>query len=331
MHIKNVYKISVIIPVFKVEKHIVRCAHMLFEQTLKEVEYLFIDDRSPDKSIDVLKEVLEIYPHRHLGVKFITHPLNKGLPAARNSGLSKATGEYVFHCDSDDYLERDALEIFYNKAKEADADIVWSDWYLTYAEKERYMKQPSHSSAQEALFSILSGGMKFNVWNKLVRRQLYVENDITFPEGYNMGEDMTMILLFSVAKKVAYIPRALYHYVRTNEHAYTRQRTLKQFLDVQYNAERVISFIQHKSIHDIPNLYLNNFKLNVKYPLLTTGIKEDYLRWLSWFPEVNSDVLLNKSIGGRARLIQWLAAKKCWALVWLNAYLTEKFYSYYRS
>ena len=196
-------KVSVIIPIYKVEAFIERCAATLMEQTLPEVEYIFVDDATPDNSIVVLEEVIARYPHRKDQVRIVRHAENKGLPAARNTGLALATGEYIFHCDSDDYVELAMLEEMYNTAKERDADIVWCDWYLTFAKNERYMKQPSYETPLEALKAMLSGAMKYNVWNKLVKRSLYVDNNIQLPAGYGMGEDMTMMMLFANAQKVA--------------------------------------------------------------------------------------------------------------------------------
>ena len=94
------------------------------EQTLREVEYIFVDDASPDRSIEILHRTLADYPERQDQVRILTHKQNKGLPAARNTGLAVAQGEYIFHCDSDDFVEREMLEEMYEKAKEADADLV---------------------------------------------------------------------------------------------------------------------------------------------------------------------------------------------------------------
>lgn len=195
-------KVSVIVPIYGVEAFIERCARSLMEQTLDGVEYIFVDDASKDGSIVLLKKVMEKYPAKNKAVSIIIHEKNKGLPAARNTGLEKANGEYIFHCDGDDFIESNALELLYNAAKENEADIVWCDWYLTFKKNERRMSEPSFVEPIDALKSMLGGGMKYNVWNKLVRRKLYTENSIYFPEGYGMGEDMTMILLFAYAHKV---------------------------------------------------------------------------------------------------------------------------------
>lgn len=191
-----VYKISVIVPVYKVEKFISRCAKSLMEQTMDNIEYIFVDDASPDNSIQILKKVLADYPGRRDNVRILIHAENKGLPAARNTGLAVATGEYIFHCDSDDFVEKDLLSTLYETACRENADIVWSDYYISYPNNERYLKQPSYDTPEAALKGMLHGRMKYNVWNKLAKRSLYTDNNITFPAGYAMGEDMTMMFLF---------------------------------------------------------------------------------------------------------------------------------------
>ena len=160
------YNVSVIVPIYNVEKFIARCVKSLMEQSLDRVEYIFIDDATPDNSIVILKEVLSYYPQRSLHCQIIKHEKNNGLPAARNTGLSLAKGQYIFHCDSDDFVEHDMLKFMYEKAVETQADIVWSDWYLSYGTKERYMYQPEYESAYLALKGLLAGEMKYNVWNK---------------------------------------------------------------------------------------------------------------------------------------------------------------------
>lgn len=313
-------RVSVIIPIYKVEAFIERCATTLMEQTLREMEYIFVDDATPDRSIQILEEVVARYHERKEQVRIVHHEENKGLPAARNTGLSLATGEYIFHCDSDDYVEPTMLEDLYHAAKKQEADIVWCDWYLTFAENERYMKQPCFSTPIEALKAMLSGGMKFNVWNKLVRRTLYTDNNIEFPAGYGMGEDMTMMMLFAHASKVAYVPKAYYHYIKTNTYAFSQTYSDKHLQDLKYNVQRIVDYMQ--------GLYGNNLekelsflKLDVKFPFL---IANNFKRWKEWYPEANRYILQNKYISSRSRYIQWLAGKKQFGLVWIYNLLLNK-------
>lgn len=103
----NPISVSVIIPIYKVESFIVRCVESLFNQSLSEgVEFIFVNDATPDRSVELLQEQLGFFPSRKEQVILLEHAENKGLPAARNTGLSVAKGEYVFHCDSDDFWKR---------------------------------------------------------------------------------------------------------------------------------------------------------------------------------------------------------------------------------
>lgn len=314
-------KISIIIPIHKVEAFIARCATTLLEQTLREVEYIFVDDATPDSSIQVLEEVVARYPERKEQVRIVHHDVNKGLPAARNTGLAMATGEYIFHCDSDDYVELTMLEEMYKIAKEQDVDIVWCDWFLTFAENERYMKQPSFETPIEALKAMLSGGMKYNVWNKLVRRSLYTDNGIQFPAGYGMGEDMAMMMLFAHAQNVAYIPKAYYHYIKTNTNAFSQTYSDKHLMELKHNVQRIVDYMQGIYGNTLDK-ELNFFKLDVKFPFLIAG---HYKRWDEWYPEANTYILQNKTISTRTRYIQWFASKRQYWMVGLYSWVLNNF------
>lgn len=308
--------VSVIIPIYNVEKFISRCAQSLMEQTLTDVEYIFVDDATPDDSIKVLQEVINQYPDRKNQCRIIHHKQNLGLPAARNTGLAVAQGEYIFHCDSDDFVEPDMLKQLYCKATETDADIVWCDWWLSFAKNERYMKQPEYPTAIEALKGMLSGVMKFNVWNKLIRRSLYEKNGITFPAGYGMGEDMTIMRLFARASKVAYLPKAFYHYVQQNNGAFCKTFSEKHLSDVRHNVSIVT-----EDLRDLFGSTLDQelafFKLDVKFPFLISDDPVKYNLWKNWYPEANRYILKNKRLSLRSRCVQWLAWKHQFWAVWL--------------
>ena len=109
-------KVSVIVAVYNVEQYVERCAHSLFNQTLDSMEYIFVDDCTPDNSIELIKKVLESYPQREAQVKFIHHKTNQGQAAARTTGMKAATGEYIIHCDPDDWVDLDTYELMYRAA-----------------------------------------------------------------------------------------------------------------------------------------------------------------------------------------------------------------------
>lgn len=194
-------KVTVISPVFGVERFIKRSVESMMIQTLDDVEFIFVNDCTKDRSIDILKSVIKRYPHRESQVRVINHEINRGLPSARNTGLSAATGDFIFHWDSDDYAEPDMLERMYNHTVYYESDIVWTDWFLNLSASQRYMSQPNYDNPISALKGMLGGAMKYNVWNKLAKRSLYLEHEVRFPDGFGMGEDMTMMLLFAHAKK----------------------------------------------------------------------------------------------------------------------------------
>lgn len=315
--------VSVIIPIYNVSRFIERCADSLMQQTLDGVEYIFVNDATPDNSIELLRSVLERYPNRAARVNIVEHEHNKGLPAARNTGLAVATGEYVFHCDSDDFVEPDMLEALYNAAKENGADYAWCDWFLSYDNKERYMPQPSYDTPAEALKGMLCGAMKYNVWNKLVKRSLYVDNNISFPAGHGMGEDMTMIRLVACATKVAYVNKALYHYVRSNAEAMTQAYSERHMADVRHNVNETVAFIESRGVCSEVDIAL--FKLNVKLPFLVTGDWASYRRWNEWYPEANRYIGEQHSLPFRTRLLQHMAAKRFYLGVWLYYQVVYRF------
>lgn len=304
-----------IIPIFKVCNFIERCVCSLFEQTLTDVEYIFVDDASPDDSIDILKACIERYPKRKEQVQILVHEQNQGLPAARNTGLAVATGEYVFHCDSDDFVEKDMLEEMYNAAKSADADMVYCDFYLSFEKNERYMSNPSYGTAEAMLKSgLLGGNMKYNVWNKLVKRSLYADNDIWFPAGHGMGEDMTMIRLAACARRVVFVPKAFYHYVKLNANAYSATMSQRHKEDILFNVGQTVAFLQDRFGNGLDK-EIAFFKLNTKLPFLITDDESQYEVWKEWWPEANKYICDNREQAFRTRLVQWLAAKgQFWAV-----------------
>lgn len=317
-------KVSVIVPIYNVRNFILRCAESLMQQTLEDVEYIFVNDATPDDSMEILKCVLQRSSKMNDNIRILEHEVNCGLPAARNTGLSVASGEYIFHCDGDDYVEPNMLKDMYLMAKSENADIVWSDWFLSFEKRERYMKQPSLDSSENTLIALLSGSMKYNVWNKLIRKRLYDDNGILFPEGYSMGEDMTIIKLMACAKNVAYVPHAYYHYVRTNSGAMTASWSEKHFADINHNVAETIVFIRRKFGEKF-DLYLEYFKLSIKLPLLISDDFQMYNLWSNWYQESNRFIWRNKSVCFRTRALQWLAWKKQYWAVWLYNKVMQEF------
>lgn len=309
------YKVSVIIPLYGVEAFVERCAASLMQQTLQEVQYIFVDDAAKDRSVEVLEKTLNKFPHRRADVKVVHHEQNLGLPAARNTGLREAKGEYIFHCDGDDFVEAEMLEQLYAFAKARDLDAVWCDWYLSYAQSERLMNQPAFASAEEAVRAMLSGGMKYNVWNKLIRRSVYERSGVVFPSGYGMGEDMTIIRLFAHCRRVDYLPKAFYHYVKTNASSFCQVYSDRHITELRHNVLTTLADLQRIYGKTMEKEFAF-FKLEAKFPfLISDGSNGKYRLWTEWFPEANRYILCNRYVSLRSRIVQWFAAHRLFPLV----------------
>ena len=116
--------VTVIVPVYGVEKYIVECAESLFAQTYSDIEYVFCDDCTPDRSMELLREVMERYPERKEHVRIIRNEQNKGLGGTRRHLISHINSEVFLIVDSDDILPPDAVKILVNRMKETDTEIV---------------------------------------------------------------------------------------------------------------------------------------------------------------------------------------------------------------
>ena len=170
-------KISVIVPVYNVEKYIDKCLDNLVNQTLKDIEIIVVNDGSPDNSQDIINSYQKKYPRM---IKSFIKP-NGGLSDARNYGIKKAQGEYIAFLDSDDYIEIDAYEKMYKKAELKDFDIVVCD--LNYVYEDGSVKRVSSKIEHDTTnIKNVYINMYPCVWNKIYKKTLF-ENDIEFKKG----------------------------------------------------------------------------------------------------------------------------------------------------
>lgn len=215
-------RVSICVPIYGVEKYIGRCLISLFEQTYKDIEYIFVDDCSPDKSIALLEEVIEQYPQRANQVKVIKHAVNRGLAAARNTAVEKATGSFLLHVDSDDYIETDTVELCLKEQCKNDYDIVSFDVVQHTPQYDRDIVQPPFDDNVDMTCKMLDGRAFHGVCGHLIRTSLYKDHDIYAIEGINMAEDYDVIpKLTFYASKVCNLHRLLYHYC-FNQASYTK-------------------------------------------------------------------------------------------------------------
>jgi len=301
-------KVSVIAPIYGVEKFIARAVRSMMGQTLQDVEFIFVDDCTPDRSMEILQATIKEFPQRAANVVILRHEFNKGLPAARNTGINEARGKYIFHWDSDDYAELDMLEQLYEMAESRGADYVWCDWFLSFENGERQMSQPDAETPRQAITSIMAGRLKYNVWNKLLDRRLYTTTGLRFPEGLSMGEDMTMIKLLSKARNTAHVAKPLYHYIRTNSQAMTQIYSERHLHELERNTADLCGYLSDNISDSDITKQISWFKLNVKLPFLFTGRMADIKMWRRWYAEANCHIMSNAHQAFRTRLVQKMAS-----------------------
>lgn len=209
---------TIIAPIYGVQNYIVKCAESLLGQTYDNIQFVFVNDGTKDSSIDLLEKLID---ERYSSLKdriVIVNKENQGLPAARKTGMEYATGDYILHVDSDDWMETDAISKLAAKAEETDADVIYFDFYKEYSKRSKLDKERDYDTQSKlrfiwGLFNYKAYGY---VWNKCTKRSLYDEYDIRFP-SYGMHEDIfLMSQLLYHAGSIVHLPAALYHYRRDN-------------------------------------------------------------------------------------------------------------------
>lgn len=225
-------KVSVLVPVYNVSLFIERCARSLFEQTLDDIEYIFVNDCTPDDSMELLEKVQVQYPGRN--VRIISHGQNRGLAVARKTALLAASGDYVCCVDSDDYLDKDMMEVMYEKAVAESADIVVSDIWMEYPDKTEiyYDHVSADTEKNKADMLVCTGKVSPSLCNKMIKRQFWLGTDAFAPDNIRYCEDRCVVTrLYFKARKIVKVDRAFYHYTHSNVNSITHKVVLGHFED----------------------------------------------------------------------------------------------------
>ncbi|KAA6334521.1 putative glycosyltransferase EpsH [termite gut metagenome] len=259
----------------------------------------------------ILLQITEEYPTRKSQIRIIHHEKNRGLAAARNTGLEAATSEYIIHCDSDDWVEKDMCEKMLNEALEHHSDVVVTDYILEYSHKRIYKKQTIPSNNIECINWLLNEKLRGSNWNKLVKRNLLVENSIKYIEGIDMWEDLIIsIKIFFFAKKTSYLNEAFYHYIQYNYASYTKLLTRKSLENLISGVEEIEHFFLHKNILDFYVKNLNYLKLAVKLHLLLNSRGKQQLEWNNLYTSANNYIFLYQALSNYLKIALWFASKK---------------------
>jgi len=295
---KNI-KVSILVPFYKVEKYVGRCIESLFTQTYANIEYVFVNDCTPDKSMEVIIEYIEKY-----GVaercKMIVHEQNQGISASRNDCLDNMTGDYFLFVDGDDYINKDMVELLVDAAVRENADISGCGYIEEFPNRSVAYPQKYTNNHDEMIRSITVLTIKGVLWKLLIRREIIDNNDLRFPYDNSINEDYYFCCkLFYFAKSFASVDKCLYHYVQYNPNNLTKV-SLKNIESQVAAIKKIEEFYREKGVYTIVENELNKRKFVSKLPLLLDKTCLDVKKWRTIFPESNNVIKqMNFPIGNK--------------------------------
>lgn len=270
-------KFSIIIPFYNVEQYIAQCLDSVYNQDIPEEEYevICVDDVSPDDSQKIVKE----YQKKHKNLILVEHEENKKVGGARNTGLQKAQGVYVWFIDSDDYIKSNVLNHIWNELNRQKADVICFNYVIKNNHSEIidrcFLKYAVYKEGVDFLIDIFGNGIIYNlgyVVRAIYSRSLLMEHKLLFPEGISYGEDTTfMAEAIAYAHYVISLEEGIYYY-RQNEKSISRD------LDTHWKALTIYQsvFIAGRLIIDLRN----------KVESLSLKLADNLNNGLPWF--VNS-------------------------------------------
>ncbi len=302
--------ISLIAPIYGVERYIAKFADSVLSQSYPHIEFIFVNDGTKDRSIEILEGLIEEkYSHLRPQIKII-HKANGGLPAARKTGLEHATGDYVWHIDSDDWITEGAVEKIAKQLSLHNCDILYFDFFKKYESRTKVKRERDYTSAQRDLYirNMFNHRSYASVWNKCIRRTIYSDNDLYFPQ-YGYGEDCYLTTqLVGRATSLAHLGEPLYHYRKGNPGALTRQARKKR------KREYALNFI---------DLYMRYSESGDKNPI--AAIFDEIALRAGWYSLLYGLNLF----ADYPHLSEWIAKAKCrnGSEVWLVGQWLTKLYA----
>lgn len=282
-------KVSILIPIYKAERYIENCLQSVFEQTYDNIEYILVDDASPDHSIDIVNQTIRKYQEKSQSVKIIINKKNLGIAKTRNILLNNATGDYIYFVDSDDFIKNNTIELFVSTALKENADIVRCNYYKYINGTCNAVMRESCNDEKDMVANCLSteSSMK-SLWLLFIRRSIFTDNHLKFPDNINGCEDYLMtIKLFYYASKIVDIPEPLYYYRLDNQESVTQRKYY--FHTNACNAiNEVILFLKEKQIYEKNKEYCLRLMFTTKQHFLINKSIRDIDKYINTFPESNS-------------------------------------------
>lgn len=305
-------KVSVIIPVYGVEKYIERCARSLFEQTLDDIEFIFVNDCTPDNSISILETTLSEYPNRKHQVRIINQPRNMGAAQARKDGILAADGEYVIQCDSDDWVDPNMYFDMLKQAETTGADLVMCKKInMSDGKRNTTITDTIVDNKEQMISLIISGKTSVSLCCRLVRKQLFLDKRFIFPSSHMKEDTVISAQLAYLSNKSTSVDGPYYYYFSNPNsvcQSITEEACVKRWSESKRNTDVLIKFLgQEKRLNQYSS-ELKLLKFQVKGFLLPL-LKKDLKYWKEWkqtYPEINISILFNKKISFGLRMVHLL-------------------------
>ena len=233
--------VSILVPIYGVEKYIEQCAETLFQQSFADIEYMFVNDCTKDRSVEILQQTIDRFPERKSQVILIQHEHNKGLGGARHTAFAASRGRYIMHVDSDDLLPRGAVEKLVKAAEKSGADIV-DGGYADICEGRvlREFKPDKHGKEAYLKMMLCQNVTSNRIWGRIYRRSLYTDNQVLPVEGIDYSEDFCLVTRLMLHARRAWIDDVVYHYRNDNCGSYTHQRSEKNMLSM-FRAQALVN------------------------------------------------------------------------------------------
>lgn len=219
-------KISIIIPIYRVEKYIERCIHSVITQTFTDYEVILVDDASPDNALQIARNLLQ---ENNITFQTIKHSENRGLSEARNSGVKVSQGQFLMFIDSDDTLaDNHVLEKFHTTIECEKVDFVTANFNMVYPEnkleKNRHIITPKDTKLTESeiLKALIHSKMCVNAWGKLIDKDFFLSNKLYFARGLLVEDQLWSFQLCATAHTCCLLKDCAYNYHQMNPDAITK-------------------------------------------------------------------------------------------------------------
>lgn len=298
-------KVSILMPIYKVEQYLEKTLDSIFSQTYPYLDYVFVNDCSPDNSLQVLTNTIAKYKIDANRYTIVNHVQNEGIAVSRTDCIANAKGDYVYFVDSDDWIEKDTVEQMVSATKGGTIDIVGCDFMKDYLSGKTTCHHEKYAdTCLENLYMCLNYDIATVLWKLLIRRKLFDNFKIT--PHVDIVEDYIMsVKLYYYANSFAAIPRAFYHYVQYNQARVSLQTLWSVNMHIKGVAE-VETFCREKGIldDDVEHKLLLR-KFNIKSNFLTKQLL-NYRSYEQTFPEAKG-IWREMNYSRKERIKFWLA------------------------